>query len=400
MLCKMVNKVCVGSIHSEENHPISRALIRIYEPVSAWSLRRKWWIISAAVLLVIATVPVYYKLGSEFMPPLEEGSILYMPTTMPGLSITEAQKILQVTDRIIKNFPEVDRVLGKAGRAETSTDPAPLSMLETVITLKPKSEWRKVDTWYSSWAPDWFGAVFSRITPDHISQEELISQMNEALSISGLSNAWTMPIKGRIEMLSTGLRTPLGLKIFGADLDTIEEIGARVESVLSSVKGTRNVFAERTGSGYFIDFKWDRVALARYGLSVEEAQAVIQRAIGGENVTTTVEGRERYPVNVRYQRAFRSDLGALERVLVPVSGGQRQIPISQLARIDVTEEPSMIRDENGLLTGYVYLDIADRDQSSYIAEAGRLIREKVKLPPGMPSPGAANMNPCNGSKSG
>lgn len=381
-LCKMVNKVCVGSIHSEENHPISRVLMRIYEPVSTWTLRRKWWVISAAFLLVLLTVPVYFKLGSEFMPPLEEGSILYMPTTMPGISITEAQRILQVTDRIIRKFPEVDHVLGKAGRAETSTDPAPLSMLETVITLKPKSHWRKVATWYSAWAPDWVRPVLGRITSDTISQEELISQMNEALKVSGLSNAWTMPIKGRIEMLSTGLRTPLGLKVSGADLDTIEEIGARIESVLSPIKGTRNVFAERTGSGFFIDFKWDRVALSRYGLSLEEAQAVVQRAIGGENVTTTVEGRERYAVNVRYNRDYRSDLGALERVLVSVSGGKKQIPISQLARISLTEEPSMIRDENGLLTGYVYLDVSDRDQSSYIEEAGRLLREKIKLPSG------------------
>lgn len=381
-LCKMVNKVCVGSIHSEENHPVSRVLMRIYEPVSTWTLRRKWWIIAAAFFLVLLTVPVYFKLGSEFMPPLDEGSILYMPTTMPGISITEAQKILQVTDRIIKKFPEVDHVLGKAGRADTSTDPAPLSMLETVITLKPKGQWRKVDTWYSAWAPDWASNLLRRITPDTISQEELIRQMNEALEITGLANSWTMPIKGRIDMLSTGMKTPLGLKISGSDLDTIEEIGARVESVLTPVKGTRNVFAERTGSGYYIDFKWDRVALSRYGLSMEEAQGAVQRAIGGENVTTTVEGRERYAVNVRYNRDYRSDLGALERVLVPVSDGKKQIPISQLAGINVTEEPSMIRDENGLLTGYVYLDVDGRDQSSYIEEAGRLLREKIKLPSG------------------
>jgi copper/silver efflux system protein len=381
-LCRLVNQVCVGSIHSEEKHPISRGLIKVYEPVSAWTLKHKWWVIAAALLMILITVPVYNKLGSEFMPPLEEGSILYMPTTLPGISITEAQKVLQVTDRIIRRFPEVDKVLGKAGRAETSTDPAPLSMLETVITLKPKSQWRRVPTWYSDWAPDWVCAVLRRITPDHISQEALISEMNQALSINGLSNAWTMPIKGRIEMLSTGLRTPLGLKISGSDLDTIEEIGARVESVLKPVKGTRNVFAERTGSGYFIDFKWDRVALSRYGLSIEEAQAVVQRAIGGENVTTTVEGRERYPVNVRYNRDFRSDMGALERVLVPAAGGQKQIPVSQLAKISTVEEPAMIRDEDGLLTGYVYLDIADRDLAGYIAEADPLIRQKIRLPAG------------------
>ena len=381
-LCRASNAVFVGTIQSEDRHPISRVLIRLYEPVAAWSLRWKWVVIGAAVALVLTTIPIYNRLGSEFMPPLEEGSILYMPTTMPGISITEAQKVLQITDRIIKQFPEVDLVLGKAGRAETSTDPAPLSMLETVIILKPKSEWRKAETWYSSWAPEWAKAIFRHVTPDHISQENLISQMNEALNIPGLANAWTMPIKGRIDMLSTGLRTPVGLKVSGADLDTIEEIGAQIESILPSVKGTRSVFAERTGSGYFLDFEWNREELGRYGLSVEEAQAVIEKAIGGENVTTTVEGRERYPVNVRYMRDFRSDYGALGRVLVPAADGQRQIPLSQLATIKTTSGPSMIRNEDGLLTGYVYVDIADRDPNGYIAEAAKLLREKVKLPPG------------------
>jgi Cu(I)/Ag(I) efflux system membrane protein CusA/SilA len=381
-LCKATNAVVVGTIHSEEKHPISRVLIKLYEPVAVWTLQWKWAVIAAAFALVIVTIPVYLKLGSEFMPPLEEGSILYMPTTMPGISITEAQKVLQVTDRIIKQFPEVDRVLGKAGRAETSTDPAPLSMLETVIILKPKAEWRRADTWYSSWAPDWAKAIFRHITQDHISQEDLISQMNDALSIPGVANSWTMPIKGRIEMLSTGLRTPVGLKISGADLDTIEEIGAQIESILPTVKGTRSVFAERTGSGYFLDFEWNREALARYGLSVEEAQEVVSKAIGGENVTTTVEGRERYPVNVRYMRDFRANLGALGRVLVPASGGQRQIPLSQLATIKAASGPSMIRDEDGLLTGYVYVDVTGRDQNGYIEEATLLLREKVKLPAG------------------
>ncbi|MBP1724574.1 MAG: heavy metal efflux pump, CzcA family [Deltaproteobacteria bacterium] len=255
-------------------------------------------------------------------------------------------------------------------------------MLETVIILKPKSEWRKAQTWYSSWAPNWAKAIFRHVTPDHISQEKLIGEMNEALNIPGLANAWTMPIKGRIDMLSTGLRTPVGLKVSGGDLDTIEEIGAKIESLLPSVKGTRSVFAERTGSGYFLDFEWNREELARYGLSVEEAQAVIEKAIGGENVTTTVEGRERYPVNVRYLRDFRSDYGALGRVLVPVGSGQKQIPLSQLADIKTTSGPAMIRNEDGLLTGYVYVDIAGRDPNGYIEEAGKLLREKVNLPPG------------------
>jgi Cu(I)/Ag(I) efflux system membrane protein CusA/SilA len=255
-------------------------------------------------------------------------------------------------------------------------------MLETVVILKPKNEWRRAPTWYSSWAPEWMKGILRHMTPDHISQEQLISEMNEALSLPGLSNAWTMPIRGRIDMLSTGLRTPVGLKVSGADLDTIEEIGARVESLLPSVKGTRSVFAERTGSGYFLDFEWNREELARYGLSMEEAQSAIEKAIGGQNVTTTIEGRERYPVNVRYMRDFRSDLGALGRILVSASGGQRQIPLSQLATIRTVNGPSMIRDEDGLLTGYVYVDIADRDPNSYIEEAGQLLREKIKLPAG------------------
>ncbi|HXZ37180.1 MAG TPA: CusA/CzcA family heavy metal efflux RND transporter, partial [Thermodesulfobacteriota bacterium] len=381
-LCRASNAAFVGRIQSEDKHPISRFLIRIYDPIALWSLRWKWVVIGLAVIAMTATVPIYSKLGSEFMPPLEEGSLLYMPTTMPGISITEAQKVLQVTDRIIKGFPEVRYVLGKAGRAETSTDPAPLSMLETVVILKPKPEWRKKDTWYSSWAPEFLKSVFRHITPDHISQEQLVGEMNDALKIPGLANAWTMPIKGRIDMLSTGMRTPVGLKVSGGDLDTIEEIGARIESILPSVKGTRSVFAERTGSGYFLDFEWKREELARYNLSVEEAQAVVEKAIGGDNVTTTVEGRERYPVNVRYMRDFRSDYGALGRVLVPASGGQKQIPLSQLAAIKTVSGPAMIRNEGGLLTGYVYVDIADRDPNGYIEEAGKLIREKVKLPPG------------------
>ncbi|TLN07954.1 efflux RND transporter permease subunit, partial [bacterium] len=267
-------------------------------------------------------------------------------------------------------------------RSETSTDPAPLSMLETVITLKPKSEWRRRDTWYSSWSPDWLKPLFRVVTPDNISREELVAQLNEALQLPGVSNAWTMPVKGRIDMLTTGIRTPVGLKISGADLVTIEDIGSRVESLLKSVKGTRNVFAERTGGGYFLDIDWNREELARYGLGVDEAQAAVQSAIGGENVTTAIQGRERYPVNVRYLRDFRNSPDALRRVLVPVGDGKQQIPLGQLAGVSVTGGASMIRDEDGLLTGYVYVDLADRDPSSFIEEAGPLLRERIELPPG------------------
>lgn len=381
-LARAANAVFVGRIHSEEKHPISRILIRLYEPACAWSLRWKWLVISGAVAAVLATIPIYRRLGSEFMPPLDEGSLLYMPSTLPGISVTEAQRLLQVTNRILMQFPEVERVLGKAGRAETSTDPAPLSMLETVVLLKPRSEWRKKETWYSSWAPEWAKRIFRHITPDHISTEELVSQMNEALQIPGASNAWTMPIKNRIDMLTTGIRTPVGIKIFGSDIREIERIGAQIEAVLPQVAGTRSVFAERTGGGYFLDIRWKREELARYGLTIDEAQVVVMNAVGGENVTTTVEGRERYPVNVRYYRDYRSSLDRLGRALVPAKDGKLQIPVSQLAEIRLVPGPSMYRDEDGMLAGYVYVDVAGRDIGGYVEEAKNVVREKVRLPPG------------------
>jgi Cu(I)/Ag(I) efflux system membrane protein CusA/SilA len=380
-LGRLTTRALVGTIHREEHHPVSRALMRAYEPAARWALRHRWMVVGGAIAAMLATIPVYQRLGSEFMPPLNEGSLLYMPSTMPGISIGEAQKVLQVTDRIIKTFPEVQQVLGKAGRGETATDPAPLSMIETVIILKPTSEWRKRATWYSGWAPNFLTAVFRHITPDHITQEQLVSELNDALKLPGLSNAWTMPIKGRIDMLTTGIRTPIGVKITGADLAEIERIGAEVEAALPAVAGTRNVFAERTGGGYFLDFEWKREELARYGLSIEDAQTAVQNAIGGENVTTTVEGRERYAVNVRYMRDFRADLAALNRVLVP-AGGDRQIPVAELATIKAATGPSMIRNEDGLLTGYVYVDIAGRDPNSYVQEAAAVVRERVNLAAG------------------
>jgi Cu(I)/Ag(I) efflux system membrane protein CusA/SilA len=379
-LCRVANALLVGKIRREEDHAISRWMIRIYEPVVRWTLRRKWAVISGAVALVVVAVPVFLQLGSEFIPPLDEGVILYMPSTMPGISITQAQQLLQTTDGILARFPEVDRVLGKAGRAETSTDPAPLSMLETVIVLKPRSEWRHVDTWYSSWSPDFVKPLLRHITPDTISSTELVHLLDESLKVPGVTNAWTMPVRGRIDMLTTGMRTPIGLKISGADLGTVEQIGSRIESILSRVKGTRSVFAERTGTGYYLDFDWNRERLARYGLSIEDAQLAVENAIGGEDVTTAIRGRERYPVNVRYMRDFRSDLGSLQRLLVPA--GQRQIALGELAEIHASSGPAMIRDENGMLTGYVYIDLADRDPAGYIAEAGGLLREQLKLQPG------------------
>jgi copper/silver efflux system protein len=367
------------SVHAESSHPGSRLLIRAYQPAAAWALRWKWAVIGGALLLVAVTIPVFGRLGSELMPPLHEGTLLYMPSTMPGISVTEARKLLQATDRIIRRFPEVERVMGKAGRADTFTDPAPLSMFETLIVLRPTSQWPRVPTWYSSWAPEWARGLLRHITPDRLSEVELVAELDAALRLPGLSNAWTMPIRGRIDMLTSGLRTPVGLKVQGPDLTRIEAIGTRVETILRSMSATRSVFAERAGQGHFIDVEWNRDALARHGLGIEEADSAVQNAIGGENVTTTIEGRARYPVNVRYLRDFRSDMGALGRVLVPASGGQRQIPLAELARIGTVTGPAMIRDEDGLLTGYIYVDVAGRDPAGYVAEANQLLKRQAGL---------------------
>ena len=380
-LSSMVNGVLVGTIHSEEKHPISRVLMHLYEPVVRWTLRWKWLVIAGALALVAATAPIYLRLGSEFMPPLDEGALLFMPTTLPGISVAEAQKLMQVQDRILMRFPEVAGVLGKAGRAETSTDPAPLSMMETVIQLKPTSEWRKVHTWYQDW-PKWTRPVTSRITPDHISTEELTAEMNEALRIPGVSNAWTMPIKNRIDMLTTGVRTPVGIKIYGPDLKRIEALGKEIEGVLPKVAGTRSVFAERVSGGYFLDFDLKREELARYGLTVDDAEAIVVNAIGGDNVSTTVEGRERYPIDVRYYRDSRSSLERLGRALVPVMDGKFQVPLAQLATLKLSTGPSMLRNENGMLNGYVYVDVAGRDIGGYVADAKRAVATSVALPPG------------------
>ncbi|HTC64674.1 MAG TPA: CusA/CzcA family heavy metal efflux RND transporter [Candidatus Saccharimonadales bacterium] len=380
-LCRIANTVLIGEIKSEDAHPVSRRMIRFYEPVVRWTLQNKWIVLGAALALVIVTVPVFYHLGSEAIPPLDEGAILYMPTTLPGISVTEAGKLLQASDRILRQFPEVDQVLGKAGRADTATDPAPLSMLEAVVTLKPRDEWPRMGTWYSSWAPGWLSSFLRHITPDTISTEELVSQMNAALKLPGVNNSWTMPIRGRIEMLSTGMRTPVGLKITGGDLQHIQEVGGQVESLLRTVKGTRTVFAERTADGYFLDLEWNREQLARYGIGMDDAQRIVESAIYGENVSSVVLGPERYPVNVRYLGDFRNDPDSIGRVLIPGSG-DRQVPLRDIAQIKITNGPSMIRNENGLLTGYVYVDVTGRDADSYIREANQLLRDHLILPTG------------------
>ncbi len=381
-LARVATAVLAGRIHSEEKHPLSRLLIRLYEPVCAWALRWNWFVVAGALATVLLTLPVFRRLGSEFMPPLDEGSLFYMPSTLPGISIAEAERLLQLQDRIIMSFPEVETVLGKAGRAETPTDPAPLSMMETVIVLKPKDRWRKRSTWYTSWAPEWLKPLLRRITPDHIPTEQLVEELDQALKLPGVSNAWTMPIKARIDMLTTGIRTPVGVKISGANVDEIQRIGQQLETILAGLPGTRSVFAERTGGGYFLDIAWDRERLARYGLSVEQAQKAVTSAIGGENLTVTVEGRARYPVQVRYLRDFRSDPERLRAVLVPVNEGGLQVPLGQLADVRIVTGPSMLRNENGMLTGYVYVDVSAPDLGGWVEQARRVVREKLALPPG------------------
>jgi copper/silver efflux system protein len=382
-LAWIVNQVAVGRYYAEEKHPISVVLHRLYEPPCRAVLRHPKKTIAIAVLAMVATVPAFLKLGSEFMPPLYEGSILYMPTTLPGISVTGAERLLQVQDRVLKSFPEVERVFGKAGRAETSTDPAPFSMMETTVILKPESEWRAKDRWYSSWAPGWLAGVFRHVWSDHISYEELVDEMDRALKIPGTTNAWTMPIKARIDMLSTGIRTPIGIKVFGADLKEIERIGAEIEAAVKAVPGTRSAFAERVAGGYFVDFDLNRDALARYGLTVDDANAVIMTAIGGETVTTVIKGRERYSVNVRYSRELREDLDRLQRVLVPTASGA-QVPLGQLAAIHQVRGPAMIRNENGLLSGYVYVDLdtSKEDVGAYVEKAKEAVAGNVRMPPG------------------
>ena len=379
-LAAVANALTVGRYYPEERHPISRVLFFLYEPVCRFVLRHRALTLLFAALLVASTVPVYLRLGSEFMPPLNEGAYLYMPTALPGMSVTEAQRILQTQDRILRTFPEVERVFGKAGRADSPTDPAPFSMVETTVVLKPESEWRPMKRWYSE-KPAPVRWLFSWFEPERITFDELQSEMDAKLRFPGIPNIWTQPIKNRIDMLSTGVRTPIGIKVLGPDLKTIQKIGEELESVLRDVPGTRNVLAERTAGGYYVDFDLRREDLARYGLSVEDAQMVVMSAIGGENVTTTFEGRERYPVNVRYGREYRESIQELKRVLVPTPSGA-QIPMAHIADIRLVEGPAMIRNENGQLAGYVFVDMAGRDVGGYVEEAKKAVQANVTLPKG------------------
>ncbi|HEY2933735.1 MAG TPA: efflux RND transporter permease subunit [Acidobacteriota bacterium] len=384
-LARAANGLFVGKIHSEEKHPISRPLMRIYHPVVRFVLNFKWLVISLAIVLVLVTIPVFLSLGSEFMPPLNEGTILYMPITLPGISATEARKYLQIQDKLIKQFPEVDSVFGKIGKAETSTDPAPLSMVETTVVLKPENQWRTVhtDRWYSRCSPEFLKKGLRRIWPEDaaIEWQDLTDEMDRAVQIPSFANAWLFPIRTRIDMITTGVRTPVGVKVLGPNLDTIQRIGLDVEKVIQGVPGTRSAFFERVTGGYYIDFQVRREEAARYGLNVNDVNDIVESAIGGKTLTTTIEGRERYPVNVRYARGLRNDLGTLGRVLVPTSSGA-QIPLAQLADITVRPGPPMIKNEEGFLAGFVYVDVSGRDMGSYVEEAKRIVADKVHLPAG------------------
>ncbi|HEU5079099.1 MAG TPA: CusA/CzcA family heavy metal efflux RND transporter [Opitutaceae bacterium] len=347
-----------GKITPEIRNPVNRFLIWIYRPVVHFVLRFRWLTIGAALIILAATIFPFSKLGSEFMPPLNEGTILFMPTAVPGMAIGEATRVLQLQDRLLREIPEVDRVFGKAGQAETPTDPAPLSMFETVVTLKPHEQWRAGMTW-----------------------EKIVAEMNAKLKTPGMANIFWMPIQTRTEMLTTGFRSVLGIKIFGPDLSTIQKLGVQIEKALTDFPDTRSVFAERTTGGYFLDFAVKREEAARYGLTVGDVNDVIESAIGGKTIGTTIEGRERYPINVRYARDYREDLDALKRVLVPTPTGA-QVPISAVADISFRTGPPSIRNENGQLVGFVFVDVTAKDIDGYVRAAAARVTERVTFPPG------------------
>jgi Cu(I)/Ag(I) efflux system membrane protein CusA/SilA len=342
----------------ESRNPMSRLFAWIYEPILRLALRWRWAALVINFAVIPLTVPLLFMIGSEFMPPLYEGAQLYMPTSPPGLSITESTRLLQVQDKILRTFPEVERVFGTVGRGTTSTDNTPMGMVNTTVTLKPREQWRA-----------------------GLTIEKLQAEMDAQLQFPGFPNVWTQPIRNRLDMLLTGIKTPVGIKILGADLNEIQRLGGEIERTLQRIPGTRSVYAERVAQGYFTDIKIDREAIARHGLMIGDVEDVIESAIGGQNITRTIEGRERYPVNVRYEQGFRDTLPDLQRVLVKTPAGA-QIPLSQLAEITLTPGPAMIRDENGQLAGYVYVDTATTDIGGYVEQAERAIAEHLKMPAG------------------
>jgi copper/silver efflux system protein len=368
-----------GNIYPEHRHPVSRAIQRVYQPFVYVALRRPLTTVLIGVFAVLSAIPPALKLGSEFMPQLHEGDVLYMPTTLPGISIEEAKRQLERQDAILRAFPEVESVHGKAGRAETPTDPAPLSMVETVVQLRPPARWPKVPRprWFSSWAPEPLRVRLARIWPEERPEtwEELIAKFDAALQLPGWKNAWTMPIRNRIDMLSTGIRTPVGVKIFGTSLAEIDAAGLRLEKLLSGVAGTRSAFYERSLGGSYIDVVPRKQDLARYGLQIDDVNTAVEAAIGGAAVTTTVEGRNRYAVSLRYKEDFRASISQLREVLIALPASSRtadqpQVPLAEVADVNMVTGPPMIRDEAGMLVGYLYLDVdGSLDVGGYVKRA-------------------------------
>ena len=347
-----------GKILPEKKNPINRFLIWVYHPINKLVLKAKILVILLAVVVLGLSYIPWKNIGSEFMPQLNEGDLLYMPTTLPGISVKKAKELLQQTDRIIASFPEVHHVFGKVGRAETATDPAPLSMIETTITLKPESDWR-----------------------EGMTMEKLVRELDQAIQFPGLTNAWTMPIKTRTDMLSTGIKTPVGIKLMGEDLQVLSDLGEKIEAVMREVPGTLSVYAERVTGGNFLDFRIKRLEAARFGLTVGDVQDIIMSAIGGMNITQTVEGLERYPVNLRYGSELRDTPEKLRRILVPTPMGA-QIPITQLAEIRIVKGPPVIKSENARNTAWIYVDLTGIDVGTYVKKAQQIVGEKIKLPPG------------------
>ena len=347
-----------GRMRPEHENPVSRFFTRIYAPFLRWSLKYGKTMLLLNVIALVIAVPLMLSLGSEFMPPLDEGSLLYMPVTLPAINITEARRIIQVQDAVIAKHPAVKYVLGKVGRAETATDPAPVSMFETIIELKPKSEW-----------------------PPGMTKDQIIQELDAQLKIAGVTNGWTQPIINRIDMLNTGVRTQLGIKIYGPDLPTLERLGLETEAVLRKIDGAVDLYTERISGGQYIDIHVDREAIARYGIPVGVVLDAIETAIGGMNVTTTVEGRARYPVQVRYLPDYRDDVASLENMLITVPPGL-QLPLGQLAKITATPGPAMINSENGQIRALVQLNVRGRDMGSFVSEARDALDAQLKLPAG------------------
>jgi Cu(I)/Ag(I) efflux system membrane protein CusA/SilA len=347
-----------GRLIPESRNPISRLTQAIYLPVLKVCLRFRKTTLLVNLAFLAVTLPLALHIGSQFMPPLFEGSSLYMPTALPGISITQASQLLQEQDRIIRTFPEVETVFGSVGRSDSATDNAPLDMYDTTIMLKPRDQW-----------------------PTGMTYENLVQEMDAKLQVPGLSNTWTMPVENRLDMELTGIKTPLGLKIQGPNLDGIQQLGAQVQQVLAAIPEMRSIFAERVSQGFYLNIEADRAEAARYGLTIADVQQAVTSGIGGDMVAENVEGRERYPVNVRYNRDFRDNVDALQAVLIATPTGA-QIPISEVAKISFSRGPSMIRDEDGALTGYVYIDLNTNDYGGFVTKASNLLNQKLKLPPG------------------